>query len=359
MIKKFIAFALSVILINTQGSNAQETDSFQVFSKYDFIPGEKVIFFEDFSVEAIGDFPVRWNTNGSGEIVTASKAPGRWFQMKTDGYYIPETSGDFPENFTVEFDWIPTGKDDDPESSGMDIGLFLVSGKMSDPNEGGAIPGVAGNKLNFTKYTSYYASYADGEYKVEGNADFELFKNRPYRISIWVQKQRLRIYINETKLIDAPRAMPAGFKYNILRFEIGGESAPLIANFRVAAGLPDLRSKLLTEGKLVSYGIYFDVASDKLKPHSYATLKEISQVLKENAALKIKIVGHTDSDGEDAANLDLSKRRALAVKNELVKSFGLDATRIETDGKGESQPVAPNDNLTNKAMNRRVEFIRL
>jgi outer membrane protein OmpA-like peptidoglycan-associated protein len=70
-------------------------------------------------------------------------------------------------------------------------------------------------------------------------------------------------------------------------------------------------------------------------------------------------VGHTDADGNDAANLDLSKRRAASVKNELVKAFGIDGSRIETDGKGEAQPVAPNDTPSNKALNRRVEFIKL
>ena len=66
-------------------------------------------------------------------------------------------------------------------------------------------------------------------------------------------------------------------------------------------------------------------------------LKKLQQVLKDNPTVKIKIVGHTDSDGDDKSNLDLSKRRAASVKNALVKDFGIDAARIETDGKGESR----------------------
>jgi outer membrane protein OmpA-like peptidoglycan-associated protein len=120
-----------------------------------------------------------------------------------------------------------------------------------------------------------------------------------------------------------------------------------------------MRNKLLNDGKIVSYGIHFDVNSDKLKPESYSTLKEIADVLKENSALRIKIVGHTDSDGDDALNLDLSKRRSASVKNELVNKFGIDAGRLETDGKGESTPIAANDSAVNKARNRRVEFIKL
>jgi len=120
-----------------------------------------------------------------------------------------------------------------------------------------------------------------------------------------------------------------------------------------------MRNKLLTEGKLVSYGIYFDVNKDIVKPESYGTLKGIADVLTENPDVKVKIVGHTDSDGADAANLDLSKRRGAAVKTELVSNFGIDASRLETDGMGETKPVAPNDSPVNKALNRRVELIKI
>jgi outer membrane protein OmpA-like peptidoglycan-associated protein len=120
-----------------------------------------------------------------------------------------------------------------------------------------------------------------------------------------------------------------------------------------------MRNKLLKDGKIISYGIQFDVNSDKLKPESYATLKEISDVLKENPTIRIQVVGHTDSDGDEASNLDLSKRRSVSVKNELVNKFGIDAGRLETDGKGESEPIAGNDSAVNKAKNRRVEFIKL
>ena len=176
--------------------------------------------------------------------------------------------------------------------------------------------------------------------------------------SYWIQKQRMRIYVNEKKVVDSPRILPAGYKFNILRFELD-ESKPYISNFRVAAGLPDMRNKLITDGKLVTYGIYFDVNSDKVKPESYGTLKEIAGVLNEVPDVKVKIFGHTDSDGDDAKNMDLSKRRAASVKAELAKSFGVNAERLTTDGMGESKPVAPNDTPVNKALNRRVEFIKL
>jgi OmpA-OmpF porin, OOP family len=91
----------------------------------------------------------------------------------------------------------------------------------------------------------------------------------------------------------------------------------MISNVRIAVGAPGMRNKLLTEGKLISYGIYFDVNKDIVKPESYGTLKEIAAVLNENPNVRIKIVGHTDSDGSAAANLDLSKRGVLQLKMSL------------------------------------------
>ncbi len=106
-------------------------------------------------------------------------------------------------------------------------------------------------------------------------------------------------------------------------------------------------------------GILFDVNSDKIKPESFGVLKEIAAVLTENPGVRVKIIGHTDSDGKDADNLTLSQKRAAAVKNVLTGEFNIDAVRMETDGKGETQPADKNDTAEGKANNRRVEFLKL
>jgi outer membrane protein OmpA-like peptidoglycan-associated protein len=137
------------------------------------------------------------------------------------------------------------------------------------------------------------------------------------------------------------------------------EDYMLLGNIRLAIGAADTRNKLITEGKFVTRGILFDVSSDKIKPESAGALKDIANVLKENADVKIKIVGHTDGDGDDAKNLDLSKRRAASVKSYLVSEFGISAGNLETDGKGESAPVDKNTTAEGKANNRRVEFIKI
>ena len=164
-------------------------------------------------------------------------------------------------------------------------------------------------------------------------------------------------------MLDLPRILPeTNYNAIIFRTWFWQDDKPyqlLFSNFRYAEGTTDVRSKLMTEGKLVTRGITFDVNSDKIKPESFGTLKEIAQIFKDNAAVKVKIIGHTDSDGSAAENLDLSKRRSASVKNSLSKDFGIDASRMETDGKGASVPASPNTTPEGKANNRRVEFIKM
>ena len=89
------------------GDKAQpaKTEALKAYSKYDFVQGEKVIAYEDFSNTAVGDFPTRWNTNGSAEMVTLNQKEGKWFRMNNKGFYLPEFITSIPENSTLEFDF--------------------------------------------------------------------------------------------------------------------------------------------------------------------------------------------------------------------------------------------------------------
>lgn len=338
------------------------TPSLQAYSKYDFIPGEKILFFEDFLQENIGDFPAQWNTNGSAEVVTTNLFPGKWMKFSTRDAIWTDALLRLPENYTIEFDVIPIAG----EEGGMAGYSFrLIQSINARSFDHGAIPGKAGFLFSVeyfgrAGYRTYINSDEGAEFGLSGTKEGTQYyesMNKKYHISLWIQKSRVRLYQDENKLFDLPKAFPVSeVSMDRIRFEDG---AAMVSNIRVAVGAPDMRSKLITEGKLVTYGIYFDVNKDVVKPESYGTLKEIATVLNENPGVTIKIEGHTDSDGADDTNLDLSKRRAVSVKNELVKSFGIDAGRIETDGKGESQPIAPNTTSSNKALNRRVEIIKV
>jgi OmpA-OmpF porin, OOP family len=353
----FFTLTYAQVEVDVKPDSKQEP-SLASYSKFDFIPGEDVIFFDDFSQDNVGDFPALWSTNGSGEVVTTNLFPGKWLKTTGRGYYFPETKKAFPENFTVEFDLIP--QNIEGYGNSVIIEFNLCDCNFGNPAEGGAVPGKAGIKMAFDENQSVANAYTQEGYTVESrNENVAINKNKKYRFSMCVQKQRVRLYINEKKVFDMPRALSTDYQYNMVRFNQNAEYPAMVANFRVAAGLPDMRSKLITEGKLVTHGIYFDINSNKVKPESYGTLKGIAQVLTDNPDVKVKVVGHTDSDGDAAKNLDLSKRRAASVKNELTKNFGIDASRIETDGKGKTEPIVANDNPANKAKNRRVEFIKL
>ncbi len=328
-------------------------------SKYDFVPGDKIILFDDFSQDAVGDFPALWTANAPGEINTLNIAPGNWFNLNsTDGNYFLLKNIDFPKNFIIEFDIVPK-----KVGGRIAAGLVLYGEDKPKEMDNNAHPGNGGIFISIEKENWNTMGYKKGESEqIRGNSKINPVEpEKVNHVIIWVQNRRVRIYHKEAKVLDMPTNIYSDIKLSkvSLRLARGASCGSYITNFKITDASPDMRSKLLTEGKIVSYGIYFDVNSDKIKPESAGTIKGIADILKENPNVKIKIVGHTDADGEDKSNLDLSKRRAASVKNALVTSFGIDAALIETDGKGESEPVAPNDNPTNKALNRRVEFIKM
>ena len=338
--------------------------TFATYSKFDFVPGEKVVAVEDFSQDAIGDFPAKWNTDAAGEVVTVAGNPSRWLKLTRAGFFLPEFITELPDNFTLEFDLLVA-----PDfNAGFPLNASVV--QLADPKK----PGGWQASPNIFTVTAHPASSSGGTSSVVTRQDGtsapanqtrmpQLLATRgtPVHIAMWRQRERMRVYMNADKVWDLPRAAAASATFNSLVFFVPGGCGNCeyyLTNLRVATGAPDTRNKVLTEGKWVSHGILFDVNSDRIKGESYGSLKDIATVLTENADVKMQIVGHTDSDGNDATNLDLSKRRAASVKAALVTEFKIDAGRLGTDGKGESQPIDKNDTPAGKANNRRVEFIR-
>jgi len=352
---------------------------FQVNSKYDFVQGEKVIALEDFSQDAIGDYPAKWNTNGSGDLVNINDNKSKFLKLQKESVFYPEFVKGLPDNFTVEFDLQSTptfsfyssyfavgftnvqnvgkswktferfGNRKGDTKSNVEIGLHPTG------------PGVY-NALGM----SYLKSCSNGEEVLSSESDQAAFqsslKKTNVHVAIWRQKGRLRVYVNSLKVWDVPKAFETSIPINSMYFRVDNmnndNDAYFLSNIRVAVGAPDTRNKLMTEGKFVTTGILFDVNSDKIKPESNGVLKDIANVLTENSDVKVEIIGHTDSDGDDTANLALSKKRAESVKKILSTQFSIDAARMTTDGKGETQPAAPNTSTEGKANNRRVEFIK-
>ncbi len=119
----------------------------------------------------------------------------------------------------------------------------------------------------------------------------------------------------------------------------------------------DMKSDLDLAGHVALYGIYFDFDKAVIKPGSEPAIKEIAKLLKENPEMKIYVVGHTDNTGNFRYNMDLSKKRAEAVVDELIRVHGISAGRLSAFGAGPLCPVASNKTEKGRARNRRVEIV--
>jgi len=346
--------------------NVDKTTSAMIKSNSDFEAGTNIIFADDFSQDAIGDFPARWNTNGSGDVVTIDGIDGKWLHVVHNTIINPVMDKALPENCTVEFDlflqangnqstpFIQFGftpvrnilKEDMAYRDRFFINLNRYSEKNGKTLEYGLKNDVVGNKNDFplTKYV-----------------------NKVLHVAMAVNKTRIRLYLDDNKVIDLPKALTTEMRNNFFlnnNYVIpASELGMLISNVRIASAEVDARSLLITqlmeEGKTSTSDILFDVNSDVLKTESFNIIKQFGDALVQNQALKIKIIGHTDSDGADATNLSLSQKRAAAVKTYITENFAVAGSRIQTEGKGETQPMAPNTSSAGKAKNRRVEFVKL
>jgi outer membrane protein OmpA-like peptidoglycan-associated protein len=127
---------------------------------------------------------------------------------------------------------------------------------------------------------------------------------------------------------------------------------------RFAESTPDFSQVIASSGRFVTHGILFDTDSDRLKPESAPVIQAIAKGLGTNPNLKLLIEGHTDSTGNAAHNLDLSKRRAEAVKAVLAAQFSVDAARLTTAGLGSTKPIDSNDTPQGRSQNRRVELVK-
>lgn len=348
----------------TEEQPSNISDGLEVYSKYDFVPGDKLLFFDDFSNDFIGDLPSKWNTNGSGNVVKFNKVEGNWFELKAGYrlYVIPDIK-QLPQNYTIEFDILTSGLSNQT-SSGARLYITLSDNDL-----------FSDGKVNYTTTSIPFGQYGafdikaynyfNGAGKINTSLTADIrdeVKNQPH-IAISVTKQRFRLWVNEVKYVDIPRYIEKLDVLNYLKFHVKGlkdqQERIFIKNVKVAEGGVDLRRKLMSEGKISTNGILFDSGSANIQPQSLGIVRQISQVLMQDESIKLNIIGHTDSDGPDDSNLKLSKDRAEAVKDALVNIYNISADRLTTDGKGETQPVGDNGTVDGKALNRRVEFVKI
>lgn len=126
----------------------------------------------------------------------------------------------------------------------------------------------------------------------------------------------------------------------------------------VTADAAALGSGLKATGHVAVYGIFFDSGRSEVKSESKPALEEIAKLLKQDPALRLRVVGHTDATGSFDSNMRLSQARAEAVVAALSAQHGIAASRLKGHGVGPLAPVASNDTEEGKAKNRRVELVK-
>jgi OOP family OmpA-OmpF porin len=317
--------------------------------KADFVPGDKIIFFDDFSDMAGDEPPPHWRVRGGAVELRVGAGVRQLEVMSERARLVPNLKG-LPKNFTLETEL----KFDSPEDTRSV--WYIYNETWDGPNGPDAALRVTLQTQDNALRLNVRQGGTEGADELADTSvpvDF----SQPIKEAIWVQNGRLRIYINGVRAVDVNQVnLPA---------LTGAELAPEYGEaklgyrlVRIAESVPDLGQIIMSSGRYVTHGIQFDTDSDRLKPESAPIIKSVAQALVANPALKLLIEGHTDSTGNAEHNLDLSKRRAEAVKAVLVSQFAVDAARLTTAGLGATKPVDTNDTPQGRAQNRRVEFVR-
>lgn len=317
------------------------------WSRFDFVPGDEVIF-EDLpdNMEENGEFPSRWDLKeGNAEILQVNGENVIGFPH--GGAIVPymkESESDYlPDVFTVEFDAYFR-----PEYA-CRYYIFFYDNKNQSSN---------GNQYFTINVNAIVADESEGIYPGAETGNYS--KNGGWRhISIAFTEGKLKMYMDDTRLINIPRysADPSGITIECEGYARDTpEQIQYIKNVRIAKGGVKFYDRVMTDGKIVCNGIRFDVNKATLKPESMGPINEILSLMQKQPDLKFSVEGHTDSDGDEARNQILSEQRAKAVMEKLI-SMGISADRLSSKGFGESVPVDDNSSPEGKANNRRVEFV--
>ncbi len=317
------------------------------WDKFDFVPGDEVIFEDGPSAdEENGEFPSRWDLyKGNVEIGELNGETVIMF-LSTSSYIVPylkNSKEDYlPDVFTIEFDvWFSKGG-----STANRFWVYLGDQKNYRSSAAHKALVVMPHSLEFGESEKDYPGTENLGWTKEKEGSWK-------HISIAYTKGKYKAYFNDTRLINIPHleANPTG-----ITVEAGNDNM-FLKNFRIAKGGVKYYDRVLSDGKIIVNGIKFDVNKATLKPESLGPINRIYKLMQKQPDLKFSVEGHTDSDGDEASNLELSKARAKVVMERLI-SMGISADRLKYTGWGESKPIADNGTAEGKANNRRVEFVK-
>jgi OmpA-OmpF porin, OOP family len=320
----------------------------KVWENYDFVPGNTVLFYTDFSEDKVGNFARGLKyVDGPAEIVERDGV--KMLRSTGRSTFLIPVGRKLPQRFTLEIDVLaPTGPLGGYDFVAVEGGPEMDRGEQSaeinwSVESSAIIGGIRNSQQSFTE-------------QMAANARGSLTHLR-----ILMDSGYLKMYANEKRIYNIPE-----FRFKraeVIRVLLKGseeqDQATYLTGIRLAESETDVMyDALASKGRWVTQGILFATGKAVLQPESRPVLKEIAGTMKKYGDLKVLIEGHTDNVGSAASNLSLSDARAAAVKAALVSDFGIDGARITTKGLGDTKPAVPNTTAAGKAQNRRVEIVK-
>ncbi len=319
---------------------------FKNWDKYDFIPGNDVLFMDNMIGEGKGEFPAHWHLH-KGLVEVAIYGSENTLEMVDNGTTMsPQMPAPnwLPEAATIEMDLFFATND--PKTT-YEIYLVEDTGKKKKKINGDfAEPILVGvSNVHFKKHGTESEALAA-----------ETIHEKWRHLAIAVTQDSLKVYLDQHRLVSAlVKGTPSGLKIQVKKRP---DTETLVKQiFVAAANGKTLAEQLNAEGKIVTQGIKFLPGSATVLPESMGTLNAILKLMEAQPDVKLRIESHTDSQGDDRFNLKLSQQRAEATKTQLLK-MGISPTRLAATGLGETQPVSHGDIPEMRLNNARTAFIK-
>ncbi len=311
------------------------------YTKYDFVPGNEVIFEDDLKGEQKGEFPSKWDlVEGNAEVAQVNGENTRAIVGFT--YITPlfrDKSFKLPDEFTLEFDLLIDGAEGETAVELINNSDEVIANSQFWKDNTRFLFNWNNNTNERTSEDTYDNSQGWHHYALSFN------------------KRAMKVYMDAKRVANIPNITEKPVKIKLFARGPEDNSVFHIKNIRIAKGAVPLYNKLLTDGKIVTYGITFDVNKATIKPQSMGTINEIFSILQKYPDLRFSVEGHTDNTGNTTQNQTLSESRAKAVCEKL-KEMGISASRLSAKGHGMSKPIDNNDTPEGRAKNRRVEFVK-
>lgn len=370
MIKKFL---LPILAMSINIAIGQVNE--KAYAKFDFIPGDKVMFDDNFLNEKSDEIPSHWLVNSGLVEITQINNENVMGFLDAEPSGFPRLNNKYKKlsssRYTIEFDYLwrfngesflEAAKNGKCKFPSIQIKFQTDAQELAGnvPTIGDFAKPIILQALGKVSFKSFESSYKAGKLleTIDEVQVSEDLCDKWVHISISITEKNIKVYLNSERILNAQIANGKPETFMLYAYGVSKEYGPqvFIKNVRIAEGGADPYKTLTTDGKFIARGINFDVNKATIKPESMGALNSIVALMKEQSNLKFEIGGHTDSDGDDASNLKLSQDRADAVKAKLA-ILGIDGSRFVSRGYGETKPIGDNKTFEGKADNRRVEFV--